>query len=161
MKEFFDENSIKYALIGGLALSAYGYTRFTNDVDFIVEAEGKEKILTYLTSLGFKTLQEDNSFSIHTLLGERLDCMYIEGVTSERIFQTTKIVSIMDIELPVVSAIHLSMMKAFANAQDPTRVQDLNDIKELYLRKAISEDELENIIIKYNCRDFFIDILKG
>ena len=33
----FDERKIKYLVAGGIAVNAYGYLRFTKDIDFVVE----------------------------------------------------------------------------------------------------------------------------
>lgn len=113
-----------------------------------------------LVSLGFTTLQEDESFSIHSLVKERLDCMYIDGVTSEKIFPSTISADILGVKLPVVSAMYLSMLKVFANSQNSSRLQDLNDIKELYIRNHISREELVELCEKYGCIDYFKNVLK-
>lgn len=39
----------------------------------LTASEHQEAVVAFLESLGFRTLQTDSSFSIHTLLGERLD----------------------------------------------------------------------------------------
>lgn len=56
LTEFFDREHLDYAVIGAFALHAYGYTRATTDVDFITRVECQDKIVQYLESLGFETL---------------------------------------------------------------------------------------------------------
>ncbi len=53
---FLEQAAIPHALIGAFALKAYGYVRATGDVDFIVAAPAREKIITCLESLGYETL---------------------------------------------------------------------------------------------------------
>jgi hypothetical protein len=40
-KDFFEREGIRYALIGGLAMRAWGSGRTTEDVDFVVEIAAK------------------------------------------------------------------------------------------------------------------------
>ena len=56
--EFFNRDHLDYAIVGGYALHAYGYTRATRDVDFITQFEYQDKIIKYLESIGFETLNK-------------------------------------------------------------------------------------------------------
>ncbi|HEX7706405.1 MAG TPA: nucleotidyltransferase family protein [Thermoanaerobaculia bacterium] len=48
------EEGIEYALIGGMALMAHGYVRFTNDVDLLTSAAGLEAIHQRLIGRGYR-----------------------------------------------------------------------------------------------------------
>lgn len=85
--------------------------------------------------------------------------MYVDGVTADQIFNDCSLFTVFDIEIPVVSAIHLAMMKAFACNQDPTRIQDLTDIAELYKRNVLSEKSVKEISDKFGYSDYFRKIL--
>lgn len=50
------EEDIEYALIGGMALFAHGYRRFTEDVDILTNREGLEAIHTRLVGPGYVPL---------------------------------------------------------------------------------------------------------
>jgi len=52
----FNEESISYALIGGLALDIHGIIRTTQDIDFIVLLEDIDKIESFLLTHGYKRL---------------------------------------------------------------------------------------------------------
>lgn len=52
-KRLADEN-IDYALIGGMALVAHGYVRFTHDVDVLTTREGLERIHERLVGRGYR-----------------------------------------------------------------------------------------------------------
>ena len=45
------EEGIEYALIGGMALVAYGYVRFTNDVDVLTTRDGLTRVHERLVGL--------------------------------------------------------------------------------------------------------------
>ena len=65
LTEFFERENLDYAVIGAFALYAYGYTRATRDVDFITRIEYQNKVVQYLQSLGFETLNRSEGFSNH------------------------------------------------------------------------------------------------
>src|SRR5206468_8486354 len=47
------EEGIDYAVIGGMALAAHGYERFTSDVDLLTTREGLEGIHQKLVGRGY------------------------------------------------------------------------------------------------------------
>jgi len=47
------EHEIDYLVIGAIALMAYGYPRFTEDIDLIVDANGLERFHHELVGLGY------------------------------------------------------------------------------------------------------------
>ncbi len=47
------EHEIDYVVIGAIALMAYGYPRFTEDIDLILAADGLEKFHQELIGLGY------------------------------------------------------------------------------------------------------------
>jgi predicted nucleotidyltransferase len=48
-----DERGIDYIVIGAVALLAYGYPRFTEDIDLVMTKEGLEKFHEELVGLGY------------------------------------------------------------------------------------------------------------
>src|SRR5881628_2938485 len=48
-----NEEGIPYAVIGGMALVAHGYDRFTDDVDLLTTREGLDRIHERLTGRGY------------------------------------------------------------------------------------------------------------
>jgi len=60
-KEFaalLNSNGVKYLVVGGYALAAYGHPRYTGDMDFWIgtAADNTEKVLLALDQFGFKSL---------------------------------------------------------------------------------------------------------
>ena len=63
--DFFLQQGIDYALIGGFALNAYGRTRQTDDIDFLLRDRDAGKTIAFLESLGYRTLNRSAAFSNH------------------------------------------------------------------------------------------------
>ena len=124
-KDFFEREGIRYALIGGLAVHAWGRTRLTKDVDFAVDATSRPRVISFAESLGYETLYVSEGYSNHehssSVLG-RIDFMYLSGETAERIFRAaTERTVVGTATSPVASPEHLAMMKAIAMKNSPHR----------------------------------------
>ena len=52
-----NEKKIKYLIVGGLDVNLHGYSRFTADIDVIIELEENniQRLITLLLNLGYKT----------------------------------------------------------------------------------------------------------
>jgi hypothetical protein len=152
--ERFEREQIEYGLIGAFALKAYGYVRATQDLDFIVRAGVQDKVIAYVESLGYETLHRSSGYSnhVHALLNlGRIDFVYAQGETAEKIFsQTRRLVVLGDLSLPVVSPEHLVALKVFAMKNDPDRrFRDLADIKFLLSLPGIDEEAVKRSFEKY------------
>ena len=57
--ELLNYHKVKYLIIGAFALSYYTYPRHTGDIDFFIEASGRNatKILKVLKEFGFESLK--------------------------------------------------------------------------------------------------------
>lgn len=124
-KEFFERQELRYTLIGGMAMKAWGRVRLTKDIDFAVDRANQARVVTFAESLGYESLHVSEAFSNHVHADSRygrIDFMYLAGQTAERIFAAseTKVI-IGDTSLPVASAEHLAMMKAMAMKNFPHR----------------------------------------
>lgn len=144
---FFEKESIEYAVIGALALHAYGYTRATKDIDFITRYSNQTKIIEYLESLGFETLHFSEGYSNHLLSIDltRFDFVYVDEKTAGNIFKNIIRKKFNDrLTLPVVCPEHLIALKLFSLKNDPDRkYRELADLKELINRVAINIDLLD------------------
>jgi predicted nucleotidyltransferase len=122
---FFEREKIRYVLIGGMAMQAWGRSRLTKDVDFAVDIEAQDKVVAFAESLGYETLHVSTAYSNHAstspTLG-RVDFMYVSGRTAERIFDARVLKPIVgNASAPVASPEHLAMMKAVAMKNFPHR----------------------------------------
>ena len=59
--ELLNQNKVEYLLIGGYAVTYYGYARATNDIDIWIAINKKNatKLLKVLTDFGLKGLSVD------------------------------------------------------------------------------------------------------
>lgn len=144
---FFEKEQVAYALIGAFALKAYGYLRATQDVDFLVPSRDQEKIIRYLEALGYETVYRSKGFSnhVHTLPAlARIDFVYVEGETAERMFSETRPLLILEgLTIPVVKAEHLIALKVFAMKNDPERTfREMADLQQLLRLPGINHREV-------------------
>lgn len=54
--ECFDREGIRYALVGGLAVHAYGRLRPTKDADFALDRANAARAIAFAESVGYETL---------------------------------------------------------------------------------------------------------
>ena len=162
--DFFERERIDYALIGAFALKAYGYTRATQDVDFIARQKDQKKIIINLESLGFETLYSSTGYSnhLHPLSGlGRIDFVYVKGDTAESIFkEAVRILLFDDLTVPVVKPEHIVALKVFAMKNDPDRaLREMADIKELLSLPEINLQEVQKYFEKYGQMEKYYDII--
>ena len=162
--DFFERERIDYALIGAFALKAYGYTRATQDVDFIARQKDQKKIIANLESLGFETLYSSTGYSnhLHPLSGlGRIDFVYVKGDTAESIFkEAVRILLFDNLTVPVVRPEHIVALKVFAMKNDPDRaLREMADIKELLSLPEINLQEVREYFEKYGQMERYYDII--
>jgi hypothetical protein len=162
LADFFNRGHFDFAVIGAFALYAYGYVRATQDLDFITRLEYQDKIIEYLESLGFETLNRSEGYSNHWLpVGStNIDLVYVEGKTAETIFKATqRKLFFEDCELPVISPEHLIALKLFAIRNDPDRKhKDLADIKEILRKTVVNRSQVRGYFKDYGLEEYFDDI---
>lgn len=136
LSDFFRDHDEPFAVIGGLALAAYGIVRTTQDVDVVVPRVCQEGLVAHLETLGYETLHRSVGYSNH-LHPEpargRLDVVYVDAATAEKLFPAARTLPVSGArELPVPSPEHLAAMKVLAMKNDPgRRFQELADIRAL------------------------------
>ncbi len=160
---FLEKQQIPYAVTGAFAMYAYGFTRATKDIDFVVHIDAQESIVSFMESLGFETYHCSSGFSNHILsVGSvRIDFVYLDGETAETIFSSTsERLVIQDLKLPVILPEHLIAMKLHAIGNNPDRkLRDLADIKEI-IRVAKPElESVRNLFVLYNLAGLFEDVI--
>lgn len=123
--EFFEREGIRYAVAGGAALVAWGHTRPTHDIDFVVDGTESERVMAYAESLGYATTFASEGFSNHhhqnASMGH-VDLLYVYGPTADTLFAGVSLRNAMGIDLPVLRPEHLIAMKVRAMKNQPMRV---------------------------------------
>jgi hypothetical protein len=130
---FLARGGFRMAVIGGVALAAYGHPRLTLDLDLVTEAAAQVALVPFMESRGFVTLYCSPGYSNHRHpSGQhgRVDFMYVREHTAERLFASVR-------ERPgpggrviaIPKPEHLIAMKVQAIKEAPERTwQDLADI---------------------------------
>jgi hypothetical protein len=146
VRRFLDREHVPFAIVGALALHTYGYSRATNDVDLLVGSEVRDRLIAFLEGDGFETLHRSDGFSNHLhpeRTRGRLDVIYVDGNTREKLFASARPASIAGIPVVVPKPEHLVAMKVYAMKNDPSRVfQDMADIQFLMGLPGVDRDEI-------------------
>lgn len=147
-------------LAGGFAMVAWGSTRTTVDLDLAVDESARAGVLSRLSAAGFETVSDCEGFSnlLHPDpdLG-RLDILWVEGSTSQRLFQAAVTRSGPDGEPTLVPAPeHLVAMKLKAIRNQPTRVfRDGEDLRLLLSLPGIDENGIREAFERTGLLDLF------
>ncbi len=160
---FFEENDQPFAVIGGLAMAAYGLGRTTLDVDVVTSSEAQDSLVDFLEAEGYETLHRSSGYSNHLHTNPdlgRVDVVYVRGNTSRRLFDAARLVAgPSGSTVPVLSAEHLAAMKIFAMKNDPTRtLAELEDIRFLLTLPDIDRDEIRGSFEKHGLGDLYAEL---
>lgn len=147
LQSFFVAGGVRYAVIGGFGLHAYGLARATFDVDFVVDAQAQSRLVEHLETIGYETLNVTSGYSNHlhrdSALG-RLDFVYVRDETAERLFAGCRPLPIVgEVEAPVPRPEHLAAMKVQAMKNDPERTfREMADLLFLLRLPGIDRSEV-------------------
>jgi predicted nucleotidyltransferase len=165
----FQDEDIRYALIGGFALGALGITRATVDIDFLVHRDDLDKVHTIMTGLGYdRAFHTDNVSqygSSDNLFGEvdflhafrEISVGMLQRAENKKIFGGTISIKVLKIE-------DLIGLKVQAIANDEARKPiDLADIKALiaFRKTDIDWPLLENYFAMFGFQELLKDLRKA
>lgn len=159
-KEWFEREGIRYAVIGGLAVQAWGHSRFTKDIDIVVPSDVRERVVAQAETLGYETLNVSGGYSNHLHpnrdLG-RLDFMYVDPATAEKLFAAAEDRPILaEVTAPVARPEHLAMMKAIAMKSSPQRVLfDAEDVRMLLTVPGVDRAQVRDYFAKHGLLELF------
>jgi hypothetical protein len=165
--DFLDGKGVRHAVIGGVALIAYGLPRTTLDLDFIVESSAQDELIRFIESRGYETVHRSSGYSNHVhpdlLLWGSLDVVYIGGETSQELFaacRTTTGPGGLQIRVPKPE--HLAALKVTAMKNDPARaLQDMADVRFLLHLPGVDRSLIRSYFDRQGMRCKFDDIDKA
>ena len=163
---FLASKGYRFALIGGVALAAYGLARTTLDLDLLVEGRGQDDLVAFLESLGFETLHRSTGYSNHLHADAawgRLDCVYVGGSTGEQMFAACRVARAPGgIEVPLPKPEHLAALKVVAMKNDAGRIfQEMADIRFLLQLPQTDRREVRGYFDRHGLRERFDDLEKS
>jgi hypothetical protein len=143
---FLTDAGFTSAVIGGVALAAYGHPRMTLDLGLVTHANAQDMVVSFMVSRGFETLHKSTGYSNHLHTDPRrgrVDFMYVRGETADRLFADVR-----SMPGPGGRAItvprpeHLIAMKVQAMKDAPERTwQDMADIAFLLTLDGVNREE--------------------
>ncbi len=146
---FFEETSVKWGVVGGLAMAVYGAGRTTLDVDIVVDGDAQTMLVDFLEARGYETLHRSTGYSNHLhhdpLMG-RVDVVYV-GRDEPRSLPGPR--SNLDRPGPDPGARpeHVAAMKAFAIKNDRRRTCE--DIRALLDAPGVDRAEINSYMVRY------------
>ena len=157
----FDELKISYAVVGGMAVFAHGFRRFTEDVDILVTPKSLKQIHAALDGRGYLRPFEKSKNLRDTESGVRIEFILTgdypgDGKVKPVAFPdpadvAVEINGVKYVKLPTVVALKL----ASAMTQ-PDRIKDFADVQELI--KALQIPESFAAELPAYVRDAFLEI---
>lgn len=145
----FDKHNIRSALIGGFALHVAGFTRATQDIDFMVEADDIEKVREIMSSIGYDLTHESSEFSNYWHPMEPLGCvdfLHAHREYSRNMLKRAKRHDILErFQVPVLIPEDIIGLKIQSYVNNPKRqTLDMADI-EFLLRENLENLNFELI----------------
>ncbi len=153
VREDLQDLGVRWALVGGLAVSALTEPRFTRDVDLAVAADGDEEseaLVRQLTVRGYEVLGAVEQLATGRLATVRLippgleagtvvvDLLFASsGIENEAVSSAEEIELMNGLFVPVCSLAHLLVMKVLSQ-DDENRPQDAVDVRSI-LRESDAE----------------------
>jgi len=149
---------VRFALVGGLAVSIRTEPRFTRDADLAVAVatdEDAERLIRNLRGVGYEVQALVEQETAHRLATVRLSCRGGEhapvvdllfassGIEAEIVADAERIEVLLGLMMPVARVGHLLILKLLSQ-DDEQRPQDAGDLRAL--RLVASDEECERMI---------------
>jgi hypothetical protein len=131
-----DALGIAYTVVGGLALSAHGFRRFTEDVDLLVTRDGLKQLQQALIGHGYRPPFEGSKNLRDTEHGVRIEFLVTgafpgDGKPKPVAFPDPASVSVRIDGVSYLNLETLVELKLASGMTAPGRMKDLSDVSEL------------------------------
>jgi hypothetical protein len=133
-----DENGLEYALIGGLALVAHGYRRFTEDVDILKTPEALQVFREKLLGRGYLPAFSGATKTFRdTRTGVKIKVITTGDYLTEARLRREGVW--------LITLDKLIELKLASGLSAPHRLKDLADVQELIVRLKLPLELAENL----------------
>ncbi|MBI2374726.1 MAG: nucleotidyl transferase AbiEii/AbiGii toxin family protein [Deltaproteobacteria bacterium] len=153
-RQDLEDAHARFALVGGMAVSARTEPRFTRDIDFVVAVDGDVAAERLIGELGYRVLAVAEHRSLGRLATVRLasplltsappivDLLFCSsGIEPETVAAADTIDIVSGVSIPVAKMADLVAMKVLS--EKPTRPKDSADI--LAMLRGMSRDEIDRV----------------
>ncbi|MFZ2237305.1 MAG: nucleotidyltransferase family protein [Dokdonella sp.] len=149
------------ALIGGLALAVHHVVRATRDIDFLVDADDADRLHTIMLALGYDCVHRSEDAANYLRGDEGLDLLYARRPESMQLLLGAPEHQTGMGRLRVVDAEGLIGFKLQAHVNDPRRLRDVDDIRELMRtnRESLDLQQVRRYFVLFNREAMLNDIL--
>jgi len=155
-------NDLQYLLIGGHAVNAYGVSRYTGDIDLLINRDQKKYWLSFMEKINYEEHQNNENFgkfSSSSLDSWPIDLMYVDSSTFTKMYNDSIEYELDNDLVRIVSINHLITLKLHALKKfDIIRFnKDFTDVISL-IRKSeidINSDNFLNLCLKYATQDIY------
>ena len=166
VRSFLEERGHRSAVIGGVALAAYGHPRLTLDLDFVTDAAAQDPLVALMEAQGFATLHRAPGYSNHRhplSSHGRVDFMYVRGDTADRVFADVRHLAGPGGEsIAVPRPEHLVAMKVRAMIDAPDRTwQDMADISYLIRLDGVNLGEVRGYFARAGLEEKWRELERG
>ncbi|MCA1815647.1 MAG: nucleotidyltransferase family protein [Acidobacteria bacterium] len=160
-----ERRGIEYMVIGAVALMAYGYPRFTEDIDLVMTAEGLEKFHRELVGLGYapafsgarKRLRATRSnVPVEIIVAGEYPG---DGKPKPVKFPKPAEASVEIDGVRFVTLEKLVELKLASGMTAPDRLKDLADVQELIKLRGLGQDFAARLDVYV--REKFLELLGG
>lgn len=141
--ELLAENDVKFLVVGGYAVAAHGYPRYTGDIDLFVAigSDQAKRLVATFRQFGFTDLPiEESDFLLEDMIvevgREPLKIQVLTGISGVSFDECYR--SKVDIEIDGKMVPFLSYEDLIKNKSSTTRGKDRVDVEELQKRRAKS-----------------------
>lgn len=165
ISHFLEERGFRYAVIGGVAIVAYGLPRTTVDLDLVVESTAQDELIRFLESRGYQTLHRSSGYSNHSHPDPdwgSVDLVYVGGETSQELFAAARLATGPGgLKVPLPKPEHLAALKVQAMKNDPSRTfQDMADIRFLVNLPGVDRYEIRRYFDRQGMKERFDELEK-
>ena len=165
--EKFGKEKIDYILVGGFAVNAYGVSRHTGDIDFLISDDDYSKVKKMLLELGYRENMKEVLFARFVSDDPKLwdlDLLLVDRQTLKGIYRNGKSTQVSGHSFIVPSLDHLIALKLHAIKNNPAgrEFKDMPDIIQLIKMNKIdpSAHSFKDLCLKYGTQPLYAKIVK-
>lgn len=149
-----------FLLIGGHAISAYGFRRQTGDIDLLVSKKSRDFWINLIESLGYTSTQKHEVFARFQPLDPGawpFDLMFVSDEVFSALFAESNEITIGTAHVRIPSVRHMMALKlhALKQRQKHREIKDELDVSKLYELGIVPEDEFRQLCEKYDRIDVY------
>lgn len=157
-----EQSSVRWALIGGLALAPHKVVRATQDIDVLVDFDRADVVDAAMKKLSYADIHRSSESATYIRGDERVDFLYASRPIAQRLLANAIDTATSFGKLRFVSAEGLIGFKLQGVVNNPRRTQDIEDIRALLRanRNTLNLAEVREYFRLFNREPLFDELFK-